>query len=91
MGLVYYVSGEQIHQVPRLEEQGPDVLDDVISLSEFKDRLRPYSDEIKGVLTKGRVLSGIGNAYSDKILFHAGISPFRREKACQARSWRPCI
>lgn len=81
MGLVYYVSGEQIHQVPRLEEQGPDVLDDVISLPEFKDRLRPYSGEIKGVLTRGRVLSGIGNAYSDEILFHAGISPFRRRKS----------
>ena len=81
MGLVYYVSGGQINQVPRLEEQGPDVLDDVISVSEFKDRLRPYSGEIKGVLTRGRVLSGIGNAYSDEILFHAGISPFRRRKS----------
>ena len=81
MGIVYYVSGEQIPQVPCLEEQGPDVLDSVISFQEFKDRLRPYSGEIKGILTRGAVLSGIGNAYSDEILFSAGIAPFRRRKS----------
>ena len=43
--------------------------------------LSPCSSEIKGVLTRGRVLSGIGNAYSDEILFHAGISPFQRRKS----------
>ena len=81
MGLVYYVEPDQLAQVPRLNEQGPDVLDDNISFPEFKTRLRPYYGEIKGVLTRGGFISGIGNAYSDEILFSAGISPFRRRKS----------
>ena len=81
MGLVYYVEPAQLAQVPRLNEQGPDVLDDDISFPEFKDRLRPYYGEIKGVLTRGGFISGIGNAYSDEILFSAGISPFRKRKS----------
>ena len=81
MGLVYYVEPAQMAQVPRLNEQGPDVLDDDISFDEFKNRLRPYYGEIKGVLTRGGFISGIGNAYSDEILFEAGISPFRKRKS----------
>ena len=81
MGLVYYVEPAQMVQVPRLNEQGPDVLDNDISFPEFKARLRPYYGEIKGVLTRGAFISGIGNAYSDEILFSAGISPFRKRKS----------
>ena len=78
MGIVYYVSADQLSQVPRLTEQGPDVLNDEVGLEDFKARLRPYRGEIKGVLTRGAFLAGIGNAYSDEILFAAGISPFRK-------------
>ena len=79
MGRVYYVDGESIAQVPNLAEQGPDVLDE-ISFAEFEELLRPFYGEIKGILTRGRVLSGIGNAYSDEILFEAGIYPYRKKR-----------
>ena len=79
MGKVYYVSEEQLSQVPRLDEQGPDVLDG-ISLEEFQNRLKRFHGEIKGVLTRGAFISGIGNAYSDEILFAAGLSPFRKSR-----------
>ena len=78
MGRVYYVSPDQLDQVPGLSEQGPDVLDDAVTFDQFKARLRPYRGEIKGVLTRGTVLAGIGNAYSDEILFDASLSPFRK-------------
>ena len=78
MGRVYYVAPHQLDQVPGLEGQGPDVLDQAITFEEFKARLRPFHGEIKGILTRGSVLAGIGNAYSDEILFAAGIFPFRK-------------
>ena len=78
MGRVYYVSPHQLDRVSGLSEQGPDVLDDAVTFDQFKARLRPYWGEIKGVLTRGAVLAGIGNAYSDEILFDAGLSPFRK-------------
>ena len=80
MGMVYYVSDERIKDIPRLHEQGPDALDD-FTFDEFKQRLKRFHGEIKGVLTRGRVISGIGNAYSDEILFAARIYPFTRRKA----------
>ncbi|MCZ6891390.1 MAG: hypothetical protein O7F09_02635 [Chloroflexi bacterium] len=78
MGRVYYVSPHQLDQIPGLSEQGPDVLDDAVTFDQFKARLHPCRGEIKGVLTRGAVLAGIGNAYSDEILFDAGLSPFRK-------------
>ena len=63
-----------------MNEQGPDVLDE-FSYDEFQQRLRPFRGEIKGILTRGRVIAGIGNAYADEILFNAGIYPFRKWKA----------
>ena len=80
MGKVYYLSGEQMSQVPGLLDQGPDVLDGV-SFEEFQGRLRRFHGEIKGVLSRGAFISGIGNAYSDEILFAAGLSPFRKSRS----------
>ncbi len=79
MGKVYYLTEEQMDQVPTLAEQGPDVLEG-ISFEEFQTRLKRFHGEIKGVLTRGAFISGIGNAYSDEILFAAGLSPFRKSR-----------
>lgn len=79
MGLFYYVSRDQVKEVPGLVDQGPDVLDG-ISLEEFKSRLKGFHGEIKGILTRGRVMSGIGNAYADEILFASRVYPFKRRK-----------
>ena len=80
MGMVYWVAEARLDLVPRLNEQGPDVLDD-FSFDEFRQRLSRFHGEIKGILTRGKVISGIGNAYSDEILFAARVYPFRRRKA----------
>lgn len=80
MGKVYYVNDEQLAQVPVLSEQGPDVLS-AISFEEFGQRLKKFHGEIKGVLTRGAFISGIGNAYSDEILFAAGLAPFRKSRS----------
>ena len=78
MGMVYYLRSEQEGDVPRLNDQGPDVLDAPLPLEAFRERLKPFRGEIKGVLTRGRAVSGIGNAYADEILFAAGIFPFKK-------------
>ena len=77
MGMVYFVDTTQLEGIYRLEKQGVDVLADR-SFDDFKTRLKKFRGEIKGVLTRGSLISGIGNAYSDEILFAAGISPFRK-------------
>lgn len=45
---------------------------------EFADALRRENHTLKRALTDPRLLSGIGNAYSDEILFWACLSPVKR-------------
>ena len=39
---------------------------------------------LKRTLTDQRIFAGIGNAYSDEILLHAGLSPFKRARDMSA-------
>ena len=88
MGMVYYVTTDQLAQVPRLMDQGPGVLDQPLTFEGFLDRLRRFHGEIKGILTRGAVVSGIGNAYADEICFAAGIFPYRKRRSLSEEELR---
>jgi formamidopyrimidine-DNA glycosylase len=60
-------------------EMGPDAL--AVSEDEFRKRIRKHTGAIKNVLTNHKFIAGIGNAYSDEILFRARIEPFRKRSA----------
>jgi len=49
-----------------------------ISPEDFRGRLRPFRGEIKGILTRGEFVAGIGNAYADEILWAARLHPYRK-------------
>lgn len=49
-----------------------------VSLDAFSEALTRENRTLKRALTDPRLVSGIGNAYSDEILFQAGLSPVRR-------------
>lgn len=74
MGQLYLV--ESLSQVPEFDGMGPEPLE--ISLEEFQHRLLKFRGEIKGVLTRGELVAGIGNAYADEILWSALLHPFRK-------------
>ncbi len=46
-------------------------------LRTFSAAMTRKNHTLKRALTDPRILSGIGNAYSDEILFHAGLSPLK--------------
>ena len=46
----------------------------------FARQLRESRHTLKRTLTDQRIFAGIGNAYSDEILLHAGLSPFKRAR-----------
>jgi formamidopyrimidine-DNA glycosylase len=48
------------------------------SIAEFTQRLQSKNRTLKRALTDPSAFDGIGNAYSDEILFHAGLSPVRQ-------------
>lgn len=76
MGKVYLTPSLDL--VPSFLQQGPEALDPALTLDVFSERLRKRRGEIKGVLTNQAFVAGIGNAYVDEILFHAGVYPFRK-------------
>jgi len=76
MGKIYLT--DDLGLVPGLADAGPDALDPALTLDVFLERLKHHRGEIKGVLTRGRCVAGIGNAYADEILFRAGIYPLRK-------------
>ena len=49
-------------------------------LGGFTRQLRASRHTLKRTLTDQRIFAGIGNAYSDEILLHAGLSPFKRAR-----------
>ena len=51
------------------------------SLAEFKEALQRESHTVKRALTDPHLFSGIGNAYSDEILWRAKLSPVRLTRA----------
>lgn len=56
----------------------PDALSASAGFQYLKDKLQASSAAIKKLLLDQDVIRGIGNAYADEILWHAGISPFSR-------------
>jgi formamidopyrimidine-DNA glycosylase len=74
MGQLYLAA--DLAQVPDYAALGPEPFD--VSLEEFRERLKPYRGEIKGVLTRGEFIAGIGNAYADEILWTAQVHPYRK-------------
>jgi len=54
---------------------GPDAMDDSLNKKVFKDLLKDRKGTIKSVLMNQELVSGIGNEFSDEILFHSQIHP----------------
>ncbi len=61
------------------QELGPDFMDDNFKVSDFTELIQGRRGSVKSALMNQEVMAGIGNVYSDEILFHAGIHP---ETAC---------
>lgn len=55
------------------QELGPDAVS--ISFADFLDALSGSRASVKSALMNQKILAGIGNVYSDEILFQAGIHP----------------
>jgi len=60
------------------EKLGPDALDPHFSLAEFRAAVADIKRDVKSALMDQELVAGIGNIYSDEILFQARIDPTTR-------------
>jgi formamidopyrimidine-DNA glycosylase len=63
---------------------GPDALDDDFDFKAFRQALRGRRATVKSALMNQQCIAGIGNVYSDEILFQAKIRPDTRTGALDA-------
>jgi formamidopyrimidine-DNA glycosylase len=78
MGRIYWVR-DCSREVPAWDGQGPEAdAVESLGLEGFRRRLRRFRDELKDLLRNQEFLAGIGNAYSDEILWEARLLPLRR-------------
>jgi len=70
-------SAEEILNSKDIKELGPEPLEKTFTLKKFKEAVRDKKAKIKQVLMDQKVIAGIGNIYSDEILWQAKIHPFK--------------
>ena len=78
LGKLYLVAPDRLAEIPGWAEMGPDADDPELTLERFRERIRRHPGELKALLRNSRFVAGIGNAYSDEILWEARLAPFRR-------------
>ncbi len=81
-------TGELENEVPELAHLGFDALEQAMSWITFGEMLRCHSRGLKSLLMDQRVLAGIGNIYSDEILFEAGLRHDRPSDSLSAQEVR---
>ena len=81
---LHLVSGEAA--LAALDPGGLDIF--TLSLDQFRAALSAENHTLKRALTDPRVLSGIGNAYSDEILWAAQLSPLAQTQKLTADEWQ---
>jgi len=75
-GLAVYVVRD-VHQVPGVARLGVDPLSAEFTEELFAGLLTGVRSQVKGVLTDQSLIAGLGNAYSDEVLWAVGLSPFK--------------
>jgi formamidopyrimidine-DNA glycosylase len=81
---LYVLSGEEALQ--SVDPGGIDVF--TSTLDSFRDTLTAENRTLKRALTDPRILSGIGNAYSDEILHAAQLSPIALTQKLNSDEWQ---
>ncbi len=67
---------------------GPDALDPDLTADRFLELMEGRRGTAKGLLMNQSVIAGVGNVYSDEILFQAGVRPGRKVDRLSRRDRR---
>ena len=75
-GLAVYVTTD-VATVPGIARLGVDPLSPEFTEELLAGLLAGQRAQVKGLLTDQSVIAGVGNAYSDEVLWQVGLSPFK--------------
>lgn len=72
-GEMFVTDPEEMATMPELSNLGPDLVDDPIAWTAFARMLLQRKTKLKALLMDQTFVAGIGNIYSDEILYAAGL------------------
>ncbi|MBV8386530.1 MAG: bifunctional DNA-formamidopyrimidine glycosylase/DNA-(apurinic or apyrimidinic site) lyase [Acidimicrobiia bacterium] len=88
-GELFVTSPEELpDEVPELGHLGFDPLDDMMSWTRFGGMLHDRKAKLKALLMDQKFVAGIGNIYSDEILFAAGLRYDRSSESLSTQEVR---
>ena len=82
-GLAVYVTPD-VSTVPGVARLGVDPLSPEFTEELLAGLLAGQRGQVKGLLTDQSLIAGVGNAYSDEVLWEVGLSPFKPAKNLSA-------
>jgi formamidopyrimidine-DNA glycosylase len=88
-GELFVTAADELEkEVPELGHLGFDPLEDIMSWTRFAEMLHDRKMKLKALLMDQRFVAGIGNIYSDEILFAAGLRYDRSSETLSSQEIR---
>jgi formamidopyrimidine-DNA glycosylase len=75
MGKAYLIATDDWKAVPGMQTGGVDILSSGFTPERFVSLLKHRRDQVRRFLMDKKALDSLGNAYTDEVLFEAGIHP----------------
>src|SRR5437867_4049034 len=88
-GELFVTTPEELpDEVPELGHLGFDPIDNMMSWTQFAEMLHDRKAKLKALLMDQKFVAGIGNIYSDEILFAAGLRYARSSESLSSQEVR---
>ena len=87
-GEIFVAAGDELGKVKELQHLAIDPLDHVFTWTAFGSALAQRASKMKQLLMDQKFISGLGNIYSDEVLFHAGLRFDRMSDSLSAQEVR---
>ena len=87
-GEMFVTAADELGKVRELDHVAIDPLEDTFTWQEFSGELARRATKLKGLLMDQRFVSGLGNIYSDEVLFAAGLRHDRMSDSLSSQEVR---
>jgi len=74
---ILLINTDKINELKEIKELGPEPITKNFTFKKFKEALKNRKGKIKSILMNQKIIAGIGNIYSDEILWKAKIHPLK--------------
>lgn len=90
-GSIKLIKSKEIFNHPEVKRLGVEPLEKSLNISKIKTLMNGKKAMVKSLLLRQDLISGLGNIYTDEILFEAGIFPKRSGDSLSDEDWQSIL